>query len=166
MSFYGEGNFYLSESCLLNSNIYNTIITTSDITACTLDMLSTTGSFQRITNVATPILPNDAVIKSYVDDLGIIIQDYTLLNTTGTLVSSNLSGSFMLTVKNLIFNGPSAVFLISKNEPPICGHVIRQATVPGTNTTTTLNIEWPSNSGIILYKNGIQYDGTYRVKII
>lgn len=165
-SFFGEGNFYMASSVLINSSTSNNIITTSQITASTIDMLSTTGNFQRITNTATPILPNDVVIKSYVDTLGISIQNYNLSNTLGTLISSNLSGAFVITVKNLVLNGPAAIFNITKNEQGNCGHVVRPSATPGTGTLITLNITWPSNTGIILYKTGPQYDGSYQVKIM
>ena len=165
-SFFGEGNFYMDSSILINSSISNTIITTSQIRTCTIDMLNTSGNYQNITNAATPIQPNDVAIKSYVDALGISIQNYTLTNTLGSLISTDLSGSFVITVKNLIFNGPSAIFNITKNEQSICGQVVRTSAAPGTGTYVTLDISWPSNSGIILFKNGPQYDGSYKVKIM
>ena len=165
-SFFGEGNYYLCNSVLINSSTSNNIITTSQITGSTIDMLSTTGNFQRITNAATPILPNDVVIKSYVDNLGISIQNYNLSNTLGTLISNSLSGAFVVTVKNLVLNGPAAIFNITKNEQNNCGHVIRTSAIPGTGTLVTLMINWPINSGVILYKNGPQYNGSYQVKIM
>jgi len=165
-SFFGEGNFYMSSSVLTNSSTSNNIITTSVITASSIDMLSTTGNFQNIINVKDPILPQDAATKKYIDDLGISIQNYTLSNTLGTLISSNLSGAFVITVKNLVLNGPSAIFNVTKNEQGNCGHVVRPSASPGTGTRITLDISWPVNTGIILYKNGSQYDGSYKVKIM
>ena len=156
----------MDTSILTNSSVSNNIITTSQIRACTIDMLSTSGNYQNITNAATPIQPNDVAIKSYVDSLGISIANYTLSNTLGSLISTNLSGSFVITVKNLVLNGPSAVFNVTKNEQGICGNVARPAAAPGTGTRVTLDISWPSNSGILLFKNGPQYDGSYRVKIM
>lgn len=165
-SFFGEGNFYMDSSILTNSSISNNIITTSQIKTCTIDMLSTTGNYQNIINVKDPILPQDAATKKYIDNLGISIQNYTLSNTLGTLINSNLSGSFVITVKNLVLNGPSAIFNVTKNEQGNCGHVVRPAASPGTGTRITLDINWPVNTGIILYKNGAQYDGSYQVKIM
>jgi hypothetical protein len=165
-SFFGEGNFYMDSSILTNSSVSNNIITTSQISACTIDMLSTSGNYQNITNVEHPVLNHDAATKFYVDSLGISIANYTLSNTFGTLISSNLSGSFVIIVKNLILNGPSAIFNITKNEQGICGQVARTAAAPGTGSYVTLDISWPSNSGIFLFKNGAQYDGSYKVKIM
>lgn len=165
-SFFGEGNFYMDSSILTNSSISNNIITTSQINTCSIDMLSTSGNYQHITNIEHPVLDHDAATKFYVDALGISIANYTLSNTLGSLISTNLSGSFVITVKNLVLNGPSAVFNVTKNEQGICGHVVRPAAAPGTGTRVTLNISWPSNSGILLFKNGPQYDGSYRVKIM
>lgn len=165
-SFFGEGNFYMDASMLTNSSISNNIITTSQIRTCTIDMLSTSGNYQNIINVKNPILNQDAATKSYVDALGITIQNYTLSNTLGSLISTDLSGSFVITVKNLVLNGPSAVFNITKNEQNICGQVVRTSAAPGTGTRITLNINWPNNSGIFLFKNGPQFDGSYKVKIM
>jgi hypothetical protein len=166
MSFFFEGNGFFDGSMLTNSTTSNNIITTSQITASTIDMLSTTGNFQRITNVQSPILPNDAVIKSYVDDLGITIADYTLTGTTGTLISTNLSGSYVITVTNLVLGGPSAVFNVTNNGSGNCGQVMRTVGAPGNDKKATLDISWPGNTGIILFKTNVTYDGSYRVKII
>jgi len=166
MSFFFEGNAYLDMSYVTNSTASNNIITNSVINTSSLDMLSSTGNFQRITNVQSPILPNDAVIKSYVDSLGIVIADYTLVGTMGTLISTSLSGSFVVTVSNLVLGGPSAVFNITNNGSNNCGQVMRTVGAPGNDKSTTLDLVWPANTGPILFKTNPNYDGSYRVKIM
>lgn len=166
MSFFLEGNIYADRSYIINSSISNTIVSTSAISTSSLDMLSLLGNFQRITNVASPINDNDAVIKSYVDNLASKINDFTLIGTVGTTISTSNSGSFVITVTNLVLNGPSATFHITKNNPSVCGHVARQVLSPGTSTNTTLDIIWPINVGPLLFKSNNHYDGSYRLKIM
>jgi hypothetical protein len=128
-------------------------------------MLSTAGNYQNITNAAMPINDNDVAIKLYVDNLGISMNDVTLNSTIGTMISSEQSGSFIITIKNLVLNGPSGTFHITKNNPNVNGHVNRPTLAPGLSSNTTLDIIWPINSGPLLYKSNIDYDGSYRVKI-
>jgi ABC-type antimicrobial peptide transport system permease subunit len=166
MSFFFEGNGFFSDSYLTNSSITNNIITTSKIFTSSIDMLNSAGDYQNITNVATPINPHDAVIKQYVDDLNIRLKNYDLIGTTGTLLTNDLSGSFVVTVTNLVMDGPSATFHVTKNTPGICGHIVRHTLSPGITSLTTLNIKWPAYTGPILIKNNDSYDGSYRVKIM
>ena len=166
MSFFFEGNGYFSGSYLTNSTTTNNIITASAISTSSIDMLNTAGNRQNITNVAMPINPYDAAIKLYVDNLGIRINEHTLNGTIGTTISSDNSGSFVITVTNLILNGPSATFHVTKNSPSVCGHIIRHTISPGLNSLTTLDITWPQFSGPVLKKSDGSYDGSYRVKMM
>lgn len=166
MSFFFEGNGFFSDSYVTNSTTTNNIITRSTISTSSIDMLDTAGNYQNITNVAMPINPHDAVIKQYVDDLNIRLKNYDLSNTTGTLLSNDLSGSFVVTVTNLVLDGPSATFHITKNSPSVCGHVIRHTLSPGLGSLTSLKITWPAFSGPLLAKSNGSYDGSYKVKII
>jgi hypothetical protein len=166
MSFFFEGNGFFSDSYITNSSITNNIITTSAISTSSIDMLDITGNYQNITNVAIPINPHDAVIKQYVDELYIRLKNYDLVGTIGTLLSNDLSGSFVVTVTNLVMNGPSATFHITKNTPSVCGHMVRHTLSPGIQSFTSLNITWPTFSGPKLSKSDNSYDGSYRVKIM
>ena len=166
MSFFFEGNGFFSDSYITNSTITNNIITTSAISKSRIDMLDINGNYQNITNIAIPINPHDAVIKQYVDDLNIRLKNYDLTGTVGTLLSNDLSGSFVVTVTNLVSNGPSATFHITKNTSSICGHIVRHTLSPGINSLTSLSIVWPIGSGPKLVKSDDNYDGSYRVKIM
>ena len=86
--------------------------------------------------------------------------------TTGTLVSTSLSGSFVITVTNLVLGGPSAVFNVTNNGSGNCGQVMRTVAAPGNDKATTLDIKWPGNTGILLNKTKLNYDGSYRIKIM
>ena len=166
MSFFFEGNGFFADSYLTNSTVTNTLIVNSGISTSSIDMLNSAGNYQNITNVAMPIDPHDVAIKQYVDDLNIRIINHTLNNTTGTVITTDLSGSFVVTVTNLIMNGPSATFHITKNTPSVCGHVIRHTLSPGITSLTALNISWPAFSGPVLSKTDDSYDGSYKVKIM
>jgi len=165
MSVFFEGNGYFDASYLYNSTIGNNSITTSAIRTSTIDMLSTSGNYTNITSVKDPINPQDAATKHYVDLLGITITNYSLTGTTGTLVSNSQTGSFVITVTNLVLNGPSAVFNVTKNISSACGQVMRTVAAPGTSNTV-LDMTWPANSGIYLIKSSTFCDGSYIVKII
>jgi hypothetical protein len=165
MSVFFEGNGYFDGSYLLNSTIGNNYIGTSSIRTSTIDMLSTTGNYTNITSVKDPINPQDAATKNYVDILGIVISQNTLSGTQGTLVSNIQTGSFVVTVTNLVLNGPSAVFNITKNIASNCGQVMRTVAAPGIGNTV-LDMNWPANGGVYLVKSSRFCDGSYQVKMI
>lgn len=166
MSFFFEGNIYADQSYVTNSSIGNSFIIASAISTSSIDMLSTSGNYQNITNAAMPINAHDVAIKLYVDNLGISISNITLINTQKTTISSSKTGSFVVTVTNLVMNGPSATFHISKNSSSICGHVVRHTLSPGFTSKTALDIIWSIENGPELYKSDINYDGSYQVKIM
>lgn len=167
MSFFFEGNGYFSESYLTNSSVTNNIITSSTISTSSIDMLNTAGNYQNITNVDLPINDHDVAIKLYVDNLGILISNYTLTGIYKTNIAPNLkNGSFIVTVTNLMESGPCATFNISKNDKRVTGQIVRTSMATGITFLTTLNIQWPIDSGPVLYKSNSNYDGSYRVKIM
>lgn len=165
MSFF-EGNAYIHEGQFQFGNVTQSTVSNSAIITSSLDMMDSAGNLQFITNVKNPVLNQDAATKLYVDNLGISIFDVTLLNTTGTLISSALSGSYIVLVKNLELNGPSAIFNITKNEAINSAQSVRVVSAPGTNTNVALYLQWDPNNPLYLYKNSTQFDGSYRVKMM
>lgn len=164
MSFF-EGNGYFDNSQLVNSTVASTVLTNSFINKSSIDMLSSSGNVTNITNVADPIQPQDAATKKYVDTIGITIVDVNLSGTVGTLISSITKGCVSAKVKNLVSNGPSAIFTAVKNEQSIYGHITRVSACPGIGTTVGLDMNWNPNSGLVLFKRGTSFDGSYRVKL-
>ena len=158
---YFEGNAFIDGGQVQNANVTQSSIGNCAITTSTLDM-----NFKNITSVADPINYSDAATKRYVDDLGIVISVVSLTGTNQSLISNNLKGSYVITITNLVLNGPSAVFNITKSEQSQQAHIARTVASPGLNTRSLLKISWPPNSGIYLYKTENNYDGSYRVKFI
>ena len=161
-----EGNVFIDGGQVQNIIITSSSVGNCNITTSTLDMLNTNGIQQNITNVADPINKQDAATKNYVDNLGIVISNFTLSGTNTTTVSTYVKGSYIITISNLVLNGPSGIFHVTKNESTNQGHIIRTVASPGYATNVFLNITWPINSGILLNKTGTNYDGSYRVKIM
>ena len=165
-SFFYEGNGYFDYSSLTNSSIGNSKMSRSTITTTSIDMLDIVGNYQNIINVKNPINPQDAATKLYVDNLGIILSTATLIGTANTTISDFVKGSYIITISNLIFNGPSAIFHISKSESIHDAHIVSTVANPGYQTNIFLQLTWPQNSGILLKKSGNSFDGSYKIKML
>lgn len=161
-----EGNVFIDGGKSQNINIVTSTIGNCNISKSSIDMLSGTGALQNITNVKDPINQQDAATKKYVDDLDIVISNITLSGTNDTTISYNNKGSYVITISNLILNGPSGIFHVTKNESSNNAHIVRTVASPGNNSSVFLEINWPPGSGILLKKTGNNYDGAYRVKIM
>lgn len=163
-----EGNVFIDGGKIQNIDITTSTIGNCNISKSSLDMLSNTGSLQNITNVNDPISQQDAATKKYVDNLGIVIKDITLTSSYNTTISDNVKGSFVITISNLIQDGPSGIFHVTKNESTNEAHIVRTAAAPGNISNIFLELTWPPTSGILLKKTGnnTTYDGSYSVKIM
>jgi hypothetical protein len=161
-----EGNVFIDGGQGQNITITSSTIGNSNISKSSIDMLSNTGVLQNITNVADPIAQQDAATKKYVDDLDITISNVTLTNTNTTTISNYIKGSYVITITNLVLNGPSGIFHVTKSESSQQAHIVRTVASPGYGTNIFLKITWPQNSGILLNKTGSNYNGSYRVKVM
>lgn len=161
MSVFFEANAFID-----TGQVSNVILTGSSVSNCVITTSLLDMNMKNITNVKDPVNLQDAATKKYVDDLEIILQSISLSGTNDTLISNKLTGSFIITISNIISNGPSAIFHITKNDPLKTSHIVRTVASPGNNTNIFLELSWPPSSGIYLKKTGIQYDGSYKVKIM
>lgn len=161
MSVYFEANGFIDGGQVQNVNITSCSIGNSIITTSSLDM-----NMENITSVKDPINNQDAATKKYVDNLEIILRNFTLIGTSTTEISTNQKGSFVVTVSNQILNGPTAIFHVTKSEAVRNAHIVRTAASPGYMSNVFLEILWPPNSSLLLKKTGNQFDGTYKVKIM
>ena len=161
-----EGNVFID-----GGQVQNIVVTSSSIGNCiisrsSINMISSTGNLQNIINVADPVNLQDAATKKYVDNLGIVISNVNLVSTNNTTISNYNKGSYIITISNLVLNGPSGIFHVTKSESSQKAHIVRTVASPGYTTNVFLNVTWPSNSGILLNKTGNNYDGSYLIKIM
>jgi hypothetical protein len=160
-SVYFEGNAFID-----GGRSQNVTVTSSSISNCAITTSSIDMNSANITSVRDPILPQDAATKKYVDDLGIVLSTITLSGVATSQISPRLKGSFVITVSNVVLNGPSATFHVTKNEASREAHVVRITACPGISTNTFLKITWPPTLGIFLMKTNTSFDGSYNIKLM
>ncbi len=89
-----------------------------------------------------------------------------LTGTNYSNVISDTSGTMFVSVKNVVTDGPSSHFQISKSESSQSGDITRLTNSFGATSLEYLELRWLSGSGVELRKTGINYDGNYQIKII
>lgn len=121
---------------------------------------------EKITRLADPTVNSDAVTKYYCDQnvSGFSTITVTLTSTSWTMILLNTSGSYDIIISNIIADGPCGKFTILKSGASRNASIQRWGSCSGTTTNERLEMRWLPNSGIELRKNGVNYDGTYRIR--
>ena len=162
MSVYYEGNAFID-----GGRIQNVLNTNSSISNCIITTSSLDMNLANITNVKDPINLQDAATKKYVDDLQIVYSNVSLNNTISSLISTAQSGTFIVKILSVSGTGPLATFNIIKGINTQEAQCNRTTSCPGiSSTNVSLRITWPPNSGILLHKNGPDFNGNYLVKFM
>lgn len=137
----------------------------SQITESNIDM-----NGEVITSHGTPVNGTDVVNKDYVDSVtggtGIPETTITLTGTAYTTALSTLSGTLIVLVKNIVTNGPTAIFLMSKAESTREPNINTYVNSPGLTTEERLQVRWDPSTFIEIRKTDINYDGQYKIKYI
>lgn len=140
-------------------------VNNSSITNSSIDM---NGGV--ITSHGAPVNGTDVVNKDYADSIsgggGVPYSTITLTGTTPYIGLAAFKGSVMLLVKNVVADGPSATFILSKSEQSREASIARMTSCDGLNTAEKLDVIWLPNEQIKIFKTGNGYDGNYQVKYI
>lgn len=127
-------------------------------------------SIQNFSSAPEPILPSDLVTRDYLEQR--ITEEMTakfsgtvvnLQNMEFTEVAALQSGAYIITVSPLGFPGPCLTASVSKNAQSSTGNIVVISNVLGHETGESLELLWPSNSKLLLRKNGIFHIGSYCV---
>lgn len=139
----------------------NSIIKDGQILSSKIDM-----DGEKITSLADPTAGSDAVNKTYCDQnlSGNPIVTITLTGTSWTQVLLDQYGTFDIIVSNIVVGGPCGKFTVMKSESSRNASIQRWGSSAGSNTFERLEMQWPQNSGLELRKNGVNYDGSYRLR--
>lgn len=129
------------------------------ITNCLIDM-----SGNRITNLGVPSHSQDAVPKSYVDNL-ITTYSINLQASMRTYLTTRKHGAFVVSITSVKAGGPCAVFAIAKAVPELTVRGNRISSSQG-NGGETVEIEWSSGGDLYIYKTDNATDGSFLVKVI
>jgi len=143
--------------------IHNGFVYQSDISDSNINMNN-----RKIIMLADPVYDQDAVnlrtLISHSSD--IVYIDITLNGINPTLISSVNRGAFNISVYGLENNMPCGTFSISKSSINDNMEASRLTSSGGLIDHTRLSIIWPSNTGLLLIKDTLSYDGLYRIRII
>ena len=125
-------------------------------------------NYKKITSLADPEFDYDAVNLRTLENYsgGFSSITVVLTGTNKTIIDTSTRGSFIITVTGTSSNSPCATFSISKANSDIDVLPNRTSSSSGKTSNERLDLDWKAGEGIKLFKNGLNYDGDYIVKIV
>jgi len=112
-------------------------------------------------------IPDDGPGGSNCDDRNLSKGINVTLEGTNTAIVMVLApGSYLLTISPKIQNGPTATFSVSKSLQGMEPSVFRITGTKGADNNTDINILWPPNEALSVYKTGLNFDGIYTVETL
>jgi hypothetical protein len=88
----------------------------------------------------------------------------TLTGTFTTIVNASLTGAFFLSVSSdLVDSSPKVSFYACKSIASNNTATLTTFNSPSASLVTSLIVSWPSNSGILINKSTVNYNGDYNV---
>lgn len=144
--------------------IQNGFVYKSDINDSSIDM-----NDRKITMLADPVYEQDAVnlrtLNSHSGG-GVTQLVIVLSGTNPTVISSDKRGSYGISVFGETEGAPCGTFNICKTRILENVDGSRSSSTCGSLGDTRLYVNWPSNSGLQLYKDTLNHDGNYVIKLI
>jgi len=137
------------------------------------------GGTGDVTGVAPTVIGNlamwDDTTANTISDSGLSVADIlaalnsitvvTLSGTAYTTILTELEGTYFISVKNVVTNGPSANFSITKSEPTVTPVINTLSQNPGVGSGELLELRRSASSNLELHKTDVNYDGDYTVTI-
>ena len=149
--FVARGSYYLHESVFENGHIYNARI----------DMHN-----KQIQNVGTPTANGDAVPYGLFAAVTSEFEPFNLTSTTVvTYANSPSFGTYFVNVRSQDEGGPTACWCLSRANTDTMSYTKNLISSANGDDGTRLEIAWPPNSPLMIWKSSDAFDGLYEIKV-
>ena len=148
-----RGKYYLEDSAFVDGAIYNARI----------DMNN-----KRIKNVGQPRENGDAVPYGLFAAVTAEFEPYELTDTNVTTYANSPEyGTYFINVRPQVEGGPTALWCLSRPSAACtsCLKNVVASAVGDDDLETTLDVSWPPNAPIMIWKSSSNFDGVYEIKI-
>ena len=83
-----------------------------------------------------------------------------------SVVMPLVEGSYIVAIRSLVLNGPTASFSISKANASMDAHVVKVGNSSVNNSECALELSWPADESLLLRKTSDDFDGNYVVDMV